>query len=102
MSWKPTDDSLDSLAIEKNCLMGYTDYLTREERIQRIGQLLSKGITLMLLREAEEKRMAEQQAPTGVRRKNQEEEKTKHEARTAPDGRDENGDSGKQFESSCA
>lgn len=46
--------------------MGYTDYLTREERIQRIGQLLSKGITLMLLREAEEKRMAEQQAPTGA------------------------------------
>jgi hypothetical protein len=51
--------------------------------------------------EAEEKRMAEQPAPTGVRRKNQEEEKTKHDARTAPDGRDENGDSGKQFENSC-
>jgi hypothetical protein len=46
--------------------MRYTDYLTREERIQRIGQLLSKGITLMLLREAEENRVAEQQTPTGA------------------------------------
>jgi hypothetical protein len=46
--------------------MGYTDYLTREERIQRIGQLLSKGITLMLLREAEEIRVAERQTPTGA------------------------------------
>jgi len=46
--------------------MGYTDYPTREERFQRIGQLLSKGITLMLLREAEENRVAEHQTPTGA------------------------------------
>ena len=35
------------------------DYLSREERIARIGQLLAKGITLMLQREAAEKQDAE-------------------------------------------
>ena len=42
--------------------MGYTDYLTREERFARIGALLAKGIHLMLSREAEEKRQLELQA----------------------------------------
>ena len=32
--------------------------LTREERIKRLGELLAKGITIMVLREAEEKRKA--------------------------------------------
>ena len=36
--------------------MGYTDYLTPEERFARIGVLLAKGIYLMLSREVEEKR----------------------------------------------
>ena len=38
------------------------DHLTRAQRIQRIGELLSKGITLMLMREAKENR-ATQAAP---------------------------------------
>ena len=36
--------------------MNPTEYLTYDERIARIGQLLSKGITLLLLDEAEERR----------------------------------------------
>lgn len=39
-------------------------YLTREERIQRIGELLAKGISLMLQREAEEARNSGSQAPS--------------------------------------
>lgn len=35
--------------------MDEIEHLTREQRVQRIGELLSKGITLMLMREAEEK-----------------------------------------------
>ncbi len=42
--------------------MRYTDHLTREERLARIGALLAKGIYLMLSREAEEKRQLELQA----------------------------------------
>lgn len=36
-----------------------TEHLSREERIQRIGELLSKGVTLMLIREAELKRSSQ-------------------------------------------
>jgi hypothetical protein len=36
--------------------MNPTEHLSYRERIERIGQLLSKGITLLLLDEAEEKR----------------------------------------------
>jgi DNA-binding transcriptional ArsR family regulator len=36
--------------------MNPTSHLTYAERVQRIGQLLSKGITLLLLDEAEQKR----------------------------------------------
>jgi len=38
--------------------MNPTEYLTYSERITRIGQLLSKGITLLLMEEDEEKRRA--------------------------------------------
>lgn len=41
--------------------MGYKDYLTREERLARIGALLAKGIFLMLSKEAEEKRKMDSQ-----------------------------------------
>ena len=37
--------------------MNPTEHLTRDERIQRIGQLLAKGATLLLIREAEEKHL---------------------------------------------
>jgi uncharacterized membrane protein len=55
--------------------MGYTDYLTREQRLARIGALLAKGIYLMLSREAEEMRQLELQASAsgtdpGVRNSN--------------------------------
>jgi len=46
--------------------MGFTDHLTREERIQRIGQLLAKGISLLLAREAEERRLAISQVSTAA------------------------------------
>lgn len=35
--------------------MNYIDAMTRAERFTRIGELLAKGITLMLAREAQEK-----------------------------------------------
>ena len=38
--------------------MNLNDYFTRSERIKRLGELLAKGITLMVFREAEEKRKA--------------------------------------------
>lgn len=40
--------------------MNMTEHLTDKERMARIGQLLAKGITLMLMHEAEEKRQAEE------------------------------------------
>lgn len=46
--------------------MGFTDHLTREERIQRIGELLAKSISLLLAREAEERRLAVSQVPTAA------------------------------------
>ena len=46
--------------------MDTTEHMSREERIQRIGELLSKGVTLMLMREAEEKRATQAAAaPAG-------------------------------------
>ena len=42
--------------------MNQTEHLTYKERIARIGQLLAKGVTLMLMCEAEERRQAEAQA----------------------------------------
>lgn len=42
--------------------MNMTEHLTDKERMARIGQLLAKGITLMLMHEAEEKRQAKEQA----------------------------------------
>jgi hypothetical protein len=42
--------------------MNEMNHLTRAERIQRIGKLLAKGVTLLLMREAEEKRLAHRQA----------------------------------------
>ena len=39
--------------------MNLNIHMTRTERVQRIGALLSKGVSLMLLREAEAKRKAE-------------------------------------------
>lgn len=35
--------------------MHFTDHMTRAERIARIGELLAKGVTLMLAREARDK-----------------------------------------------
>lgn len=47
--------------------MNLTAHLTHKERMARIGQLLAKGVTLMLMREAEAKRQAEEaQAATKV------------------------------------
>jgi uncharacterized membrane protein len=44
------------------------EHLSKAERIARIGQLLSKGVTLMLMAEAAEKRGAERRdsSPSGV------------------------------------
>jgi uncharacterized membrane protein len=39
--------------------MNLNVHMTRAERVQRIGAILSKGVSLMLLREAEAKRKAE-------------------------------------------
>ena len=47
---------LGSLACDILTAMNPTEYLTREERIQQIGELLAKGVTLMLIREAEARR----------------------------------------------
>ncbi len=47
--------------------MNLTEHLTQKERMARVGQLLAKGITLMLMREAEAKQQAEEaQAATKV------------------------------------
>jgi hypothetical protein len=44
--------------------MNYTSHLTRSERIERIGQILAKGVGLLLAREAGELRLAESSAST--------------------------------------
>ena len=43
--------------------MNETEYLSRAERIQQIGELLAKGATLMLIREAEARRAQEANPP---------------------------------------
>ena len=44
--------------------MNFTSHLTRSERIERIGQILAKGVGLLLARKAEEERLAESPAST--------------------------------------
>jgi hypothetical protein len=46
--------------------MNPTEHLTRSERMQRIGELLAKGIALLLTMGAEEKRLAASQASTSA------------------------------------
>jgi hypothetical protein len=48
-----------SLACDILSPMNPTEYLSREERIRQIGELLAKGATLMLIREAEARRAQE-------------------------------------------
>jgi DNA-binding MarR family transcriptional regulator len=44
--------------------MNFTSHLTRSERIERIGQILAKGVGLLLARNAEKLRLAE--SPTST------------------------------------
>lgn len=44
--------------------MNLTSHLTRSERIERIGQILAKGVGLLLTRESEKERLAESTAST--------------------------------------
>ena len=47
---------LGPLACDILLAMNPTEYLSRAERIQQIGELLAKGATLMLIRKAEARR----------------------------------------------
>ena len=58
-NFTPNMSHLGSLACDILWAMNPTEYLSREERIQQIGELLAKGVTIMLIREAEARQAQE-------------------------------------------